>query len=66
MTNDENFKLILTLNKEQMAKNKFEKYFFKLINYVLFEKMIENVSRHFHMKFKNNDERRNGLVFEPN
>ena len=48
------------------AKNIFEKYFFKLMNNELFEKTMENVREHRHIKLVTTERRRNYLVSEPN
>ena len=48
------------------AKNEFEKDFFKLINYAVFEKRMENVRKHRDIELVTTDKRRNQLVSEPN
>ena len=48
------------------AKNDFEKDFFKLMNYAVFGKTMENVKNHRNIKLVTTDKRRNQLVSEPN
>ena len=54
----------IKLRKE--AKNDFEKDFFKLMNYTVFGKTMENVRKHRNIKLMTTDEKRNKLVSEPN
>ena len=48
------------------AKNKFEKYFFKLMINSVFRKTVENMRKHRVIKLVVTDRRRNQLVSEPN
>ena len=50
----------------QKAKDNFEKYFFKFMNNVVFEKTMENVRKHRNIKHVTTERRRNYLVSEPN
>ena len=51
---------------KKVAKNDFEKYFFKLMNYSVFRKTMENVRKHRDIKLVTTGKRRNQLVSEPN
>ena len=58
----------IDMNKKlkQKAKTNFERDFFKLMNYVVFGKTIENVRKHRNVKLVTTDRRENYLVSEPN
>ena len=58
--------LDMNTNFRRVAKNDFEKNFFKLMNNIIFGKMIENVRKRPEIKLIVSEERRKKLVSEPN
>ena len=56
----------MNTNFRRVAKNDFEKNFFKLMNNSVFGKMIENVKKRREIKLIVSEERREKLVSEPN
>ena len=50
----------------KVAKNDFKKDFFKLMNYSVFGKTMENIRKHKDIKLVTTDKKRSKLVSEPN
>ena len=50
----------------KLAKNDFDKDFFKLMNNAVFGKAMENISKHRDIKLGTTDKKRSKLVSEPN
>ena len=50
----------------KLARNDFEKYLFKLMNNLVFEKTMENIRKHRDIKLVTTDKKRSKLVSEPN
>ena len=56
----------MNIDLRRKAKNESEKYFFKLMNNVVFEETMENVRKHRDIKLVPAERRREYLVSEPN
>ena len=56
----------MNIELRKLAKNDFEKDFFKLMNNAVFGKTMKNIRKHRDIKLVTTDKRRNKLVSEPN
>ena len=56
----------MNIDLRKKTKNDFEKYFFKMMNNVVFGKTMENVKKHRYVKLVTTERRWNYLASEPN
>ena len=58
--------IYMDIELRKVAKNDFQKDFFKLMNNAVFGKTMENVRKHRDIKLVTTDKKRSKLVSEPN